>query len=818
MEPSKDFKSLQESIQKSLVSTVKTVNRIAAEDLSFQRTVNPEVGQQLEDKTSRLLDLATRLLQSSGKACNVKAPKLEDVEDVEMKWRGVVDVVDSTLEKADTALDEYTGLVKRKEPPTSDSATTSKRPKSTNKVIRNANISKPQLLFEHQPDNFLSSPWKPILSSKPHAKASLEESLKIVPNESGAPQYQHPYEREITSMEYPKGVYQEAEPVMYQPVDTTEATWVDTYEGVLEMLKELEKAKEIAVDLEHHDFRSYIGLVSLMQISTREKDWIVDTLQPWRHKLEVLNEVFANPKIIKVFHGAYMDMVWLQRDLGLYVNGLFDTFFACEQLHYPAKSLAFLLSKFVDFDADKQYQLADWRIRPIPEEMMYYARSDTHYLLYIYDKVRNELVATSDTSKPETNLIGRVLEKSKELSLSRYENAGYDEETGEGSRGWYGYVFRNSHMALNSEQFAVFKAVWKWRDDTARSEDENPNYVLSTRDITEIARLNPPDAKALHSLLPLGAPLARPRFNEIWERIREAKARGGPSLLHFFTSMAPDTLRKNGLPFAARKTPRLPDIDGEVTVNRLTRSQLFGDMPISTRWDASTPAVNTEEDLIPFPWQKYVQQGSFEGGIRHDEPVEKTVVDAKQAMGVEDAGGDAEPEEAVEEEFTLKRGQKRKSEAVEESSSSEEESESESESDEEMQEDGGVLAIEDEPSKKETRSARRKQRKAKKAQDEQAQRLEAKRVRKAQKKEKKDKKQKQKQQQEEKQKKFDAVPFDYSKATSVLHGNRGSNGGDAQGKGKKKVFDPYSKSADTDIKGARKAPPVRGERSATFRK
>lgn len=87
---------------------------------------------------------------------------------------------------------------------------------------------------------------------------------------------------------------------MYQPVETTEATFVDTYEGVLEMLEELKEAKEIAVDLEHHDFRTYVGLVSLMQISTREKDWIVDTLQPWRHKLEVLNEVFTNPKIVKV--------------------------------------------------------------------------------------------------------------------------------------------------------------------------------------------------------------------------------------------------------------------------------------------------------------------------------------------------------------------------------------------------------------------------------------------------------------------------------------------------------------------------------------
>ncbi|KAF4952722.1 hypothetical protein FSARC_12584 [Fusarium sarcochroum] len=812
MEPSQDFKSLQENIQKSLISTVKSVNRISAEDLSFQRTVNPNVGQQLDDRTSRILELSTRLLQSAGKACGVKAPKLEDVEDIEMNWRGVVDVVDSSLEKADTALDEYTGLVKRKEPPVPDSATKSKKPKSTNKVIRNANISKPQLQFEQKPDNFAPAPWKPMLTSKPNAKISLEDSLNVVPNETGAPQYQHPYEHEIIRMIYPRRVFKETEPIMYQPVETTQATFVDTYEGVLKMLEELKGAKEIAVDLEHHDFRTYVGLVSLMQISTREKDWIVDTLRPWRHKLEVLNEVFTDPNIVKVFHGAYMDMVWLQRDLGLYVNGLFDTYFACKQLHYPGKSLAFLLTKFVDFDADKQYQLADWRIRPLPEEMMYYARSDTHYLLYIYDRVRNELVAASDKVDLEKDYIGRALDSSREQSLSRYEHPGYDEVTGEGSRGWYGYVFKNSHLAFDSEQFTVFKALWKWRDDTARKEDESTNYVLSTRDIAEIARINPPDAKALHSLLPLNASLARPRFNEIWGHIKEAKAKGGPSLLHFFTSMAPDARQRNGIPIAARKTTKLPDLDGEVTVSRLTRSQLFGDMPISTQWDTSTRPAETEEDLVPFPWQKFVQQSSIEGDVRHDEATEKPAVVSEQPVDVESAAGRAEVEED-DEEFTLRRGQKRKSQAVEESASSEEGSESsESNSDEEMQEDNGVIAIEDEPEQAASRSARRKQRKAeeKKAEAERLRRQEAKKTRKAQKKQKK---------QDDKVKKFDAVPFDYSKATSVLNASRESKGAEADTKGKKKrMFDPYSKSADTDVKGARKAPPVRGERSATFKK
>lgn len=58
-----------------------------------------------------------------------------------------------------------------------------------------------------------------------------------------------------------------------------------------------------------------------------------------------------------------MDIIWLQRDCGLYIVGLFDTFEAACALQYPGRSLAYLLKRFVDFDADKKYQLADWRIR-----------------------------------------------------------------------------------------------------------------------------------------------------------------------------------------------------------------------------------------------------------------------------------------------------------------------------------------------------------------------------------------------------------------------------------------------------------------------
>ena len=56
---------------------------------------------------------------------------------------------------------------------------------------------------------------------------------------------------------------------------------------------------------------------------------------------------------------------------------------ACNQ-----KFVYTLTSERAVMQADKKYQLADWRVRPLPEELLQYARADTHYLLYIYDRLK----------------------------------------------------------------------------------------------------------------------------------------------------------------------------------------------------------------------------------------------------------------------------------------------------------------------------------------------------------------------------------------------------------------------------------------------
>ena len=244
-----------------------------------------------------------------------------------------------------------------------------------------------------------------------------------------------------------------------------------------------------------------------------------------------------------------MDIIWLQRDLGLYVVGLFDTFHASRSLGYPKKSLAYLLKRFANFDAAKQYQMADWRIRsvvisknlyqlaltlphrPIPEEMFNYARSDTHFLLYIYDNLRNELIANSDPADPGSNLIDVVLKHSKDEALQRYERPVYDVQRGLGALGWYNMLSRNPAL-FSREQFAVFRAVHQWRDDVARQEDESVRHIMPKSVLFNIAREMPLDMPSLLGCSYPMSPIYKKRINGVLDVVKAAKQVGmtGPEV------------------------------------------------------------------------------------------------------------------------------------------------------------------------------------------------------------------------------------------------------------------------------------------------
>ncbi|XP_020586128.1 protein RRP6-like 2 [Phalaenopsis equestris] len=273
-----------------------------------------------------------------------------------------------------------------------------------------------------------------------------------------------------------------------------ESTPFKLIEGVKELKElaaKLRVANEFAVDLEHNQYRSFLGLTCLMQISTRTEDFIVDTLKLRVHVGPYLREVFKDPLKRKVMHGADRDIIWLQRDFGIYVCNLFDTGQASRLLQLERNSLEYLLRHFCDVEANKEYQNADWRLRPLPDEMIKYAREDTHYLLHIYDLMRSRLLSLSSD---ENDLLLEVYKRSSEICIQLYEKEVLTDTS-------YLHIYGLSEADFDAKQLAIVAGLCEWRDKVAREEDESTGYILPNKAVLEIARQMPQSSGSLRRLV-----------------------------------------------------------------------------------------------------------------------------------------------------------------------------------------------------------------------------------------------------------------------------------------------------------------------------
>jgi exosome complex exonuclease RRP6 len=443
--------------------------------------------------------------------------------------------------------------------------------------------------------------------------------------------------------------------------------------------------------------------------------------------------------------------------------------------------------------------------------MFFYARADTHFLLYIYDNMRNELIDRTNAEIPEENRIEQVLQKSKETSLLRYERVPYNSENGRGPGGWYPLLVKTPAL-LNNEQFAVFRAVHGWRDRVARTDDDSPAFVMPQHVVFSIAKLIPTDMIALLGIAHPVSHGVKSRAGELLALIKSAKAEGkqGPSMMDV---LRPDsvgaTANANTPDFTAKnsKTAQEPFVaivdEGEL---RSENSTFWGGAFGSSIWDGPTPTKNGDglRLAVPMPAlssEIYAASNGF-ASSSPDVPVEEEVpfIPLQQPT----------PVQKEEEAFIVKRGgKKRKSDAI----SDPEEEDTPNKTARDGQTDNSIFPTDLEEAKAaEEKAARKKERRAEKRRAKRAAKRAAKEG-----------------EEVEAEDDDDSMnidvdvdvdvedeeePFDYSKAEPVMHGKRAS--GDKDGKKGKKPFDPYAKSADAP-KGMRRLQTERPGKSHTFK-
>ncbi|EDW67484.1 exosome complex component 10 homolog [Drosophila virilis] len=372
------------------------------------------------------------------------------------------------------------------------------------------NIMRPQIQFKVPVDNSAQNPFKPRLKEKPNSLKPLA-LLPEYDDAGNVVSFLHPYEFELLKFEPPKEQLQKQKPLLPAPPAQTELMLVDNVETLKQALEELRQAPQIAIDVEHHSYRTFMGITCLVQMSTRTKDYIFDTLT-LREDMHILNLVLTDPKVLKILHGGDLDIEWLQRDLSLYIVNMFDTHRAAKALNMARLSLAFLLKHYLDLDVDKSLQLADWRMRPLPQKLIDYARQDTHYLIYVYERLTNDLLQAEQGPQA----LRMVYQMSTEVCKKRYTkpHIGPDSHLD---------LVRKTKRSFDNRQLSALRGIFVWRDATARQEDESYGYVLPNHMMLQIAESLPREMQGILACCNPIPPLVRQQLHTLHQIVLRAR-------------------------------------------------------------------------------------------------------------------------------------------------------------------------------------------------------------------------------------------------------------------------------------------------------
>ncbi len=256
------------------------------------------------------------------------------------------------------------------------------------------------------------------------------------------------------------------------------------------MVDSLRDAPVVGVDTESDSFHHYQEKVCLIQLSDLKNDYIVDPLSI--DDMSSLGEIMANPKQVKILHGADYDIVCLKRDFEFTFDNIFDTMISSMFLGFDHVGLADLIGRFFGHHIDKKYQRHDWSRRPLFEEHLAYARGDTHWL----PALREVLIVYLERD-------GRLEAVNEEFGILEKR-----EWTGRGDNS-AAFLRMKGAGTLDERSKKVLRNLWEYRDREAQKVDRPAFKVLPDAFLVEVARRSPTDAEGLSKCARKGSAMLR---------------------------------------------------------------------------------------------------------------------------------------------------------------------------------------------------------------------------------------------------------------------------------------------------------------------
>lgn len=256
---------------------------------------------------------------------------------------------------------------------------------------------------------------------------------------------------------------------------------INTADKLADFLLDLAAADPVALDTEADSLHCYFEKLCLVQISTTGEDRLIDPLGGF--SLEPLYHLLAQKQL--VLHGVDYDLRLLRRaGFAEQPRQIFDTMIAARLTGHQEFSLAALVARHFGVELMKGSQKANWAQRPLSPAMEQYAKNDTHYLLPLAETLDAELRAL-DRWEWFRQSCAKAVEAAQVDRERDVENA------------WR--ISGSSDLAGRAA--AVLRALWRWRDEEARTVDRPPFHILQNDKLIEAAqRFNRGDPVSLPHL------------------------------------------------------------------------------------------------------------------------------------------------------------------------------------------------------------------------------------------------------------------------------------------------------------------------------
>lgn len=234
----------------------------------------------------------------------------------------------------------------------------------------------------------------------------------------------------------------------------------------------------LALDLEMENNFHHYGLhVALIQISAPDDaNFVVDPLA--NMDLTPLGRLLIDPKVELILHDSDFDRRTCWEKLGWRLTNLFDTKVAAQLCGIRQFGLGPLLADFFNVVTNKRFQRFDWLRRPLREDALEYAISDTRHLFELRRVLLEKLV-----------LLKRVEWLKEECARQEQDVAPHNRPAAH---------FRIKGSAkLTGRQLAVLAAMAEFREKLAMRMDQPPAFVISDRRLMEWAVTPPASIKAI---------------------------------------------------------------------------------------------------------------------------------------------------------------------------------------------------------------------------------------------------------------------------------------------------------------------------------